>query len=441
MFFVPLLSLPYRTLLPNSLRGASRVFTLSKILSSVLRSRIVAGIDSPMSGFSGAYFGNNVFNRNGPWGSQSGYGRVPIYARNRFGPGRKSSSSKPFNRNRKRKFIKRASSTKLRSSRGSVKRVRRTAKHTSRRSLSRVPSRAALLDRIAPKIVYSTAVGDRFDVPATTTNQPGSGYYIPSCRSVGANALPPTPVPAQGGSYPIPHLLEMQYYFDSAAGNLSSAFVVSGYRHKHTLVNMSSSSTEVTVYKCLVRDVIPVNATFSTPLDMLVAGMVESGSAAAVGMTSPAQLAGGSPYDFPTFCQNYKILSQVHHVFAPGEEKIMWLTSKKRRMFRLGRWATPSDQTTTWRSAGILSICCIKNHTFLMFKVKGHLADTTVGAGNLTFTNPGINCFTEYHYDMKSITPNSQSIWNGGILGITASGGTAHSIEELTGADTTDFKE
>jgi len=279
--------------------------------------------------------------------------------------------------------------------------------------------RGAIMDILQQDRIFTYTAGEIVDCPVATANQPNYVYKLLGCRGVAATTL----YESAGETYAQPHISIMANVCHPAVGNLTTNFLVNEYKYQTRILNESTGFVTIHAYKCRWREDMSVN---TSAINLFQLGLIENnmtgGTATAnASLWTPSGAEGQviTPFMSPNFCQYVKVDKVLKVVLGPGKQKTLSLNSKKRRIFRPGKYVAPTDQTTSYITAAV-RVFHIKNSRFWMLRVEGQLADTAPDAGLITMTHPKLAMLSEYQYHFKCVDPNISAVTSGGCAGLAA---------------------
>lgn len=306
-----------------------------------------------------------------------------------------------------------------------------------RRGIKKNRLRTMITDILQQNRIWQYSVAETAEVSLPIAAAPAYIYYTLAERDRTTTAS----VPGMGSTYAVNHILNMAHIcHESAAGKLSTHFVVHSYMMKTRLMNESNGFVTITAYRCRYREDIGLNtsATVITPMQLFGDGLIEQGLTPTVQPNALYQASGPvvTPFMSPSFCQKINVDRTKVLKIGPGKQRVLMMRSNRPRRFRPGKYIDTTNQIVTYLTA-LKTTSSVRNARFWLFKIEGQLADTAAAASNVTMTNPRISFFTEYSYNYKCIDPNFTDITQAGVANFSASLGSQAFVNTLTGVATT----
>lgn len=279
------------------------------------------------------------------------------------------------------------------------KKVSKRTGHSRR--AARVPSRNALIDKLAAPIFIDLSIQDTYQVPPDTTADGRGVLWADPSGFSSASAADSN----LGGHLDVSHLALIANVLDPAAGNNNYHYVIHSAKVQHQLMNMSTGQANLTAYKCVARRDLPNTTAFgSGPVITLQNGWIENGVAVPANGNYAM-----TPFQSPSFCSAYKIVKVKTYVFEPGQQITLGFKTGRHPVSMQNYYTVP-DQTKTWLTA-TQDFSVAKGSTFYLWKFSGQLQDFTATSIGPGYTEPKIFCTTTYQYEVKQASAQKEKIY------------------------------
>lgn len=347
----------------------------------------------------------------------------PGVFRRSFGTSRRAFKPQLKNRGRAKKIIMKKRPAALKLKRKPFKRRGR------KRRFNRKKRAIALLSAVQPinTFVYQTAEQHILTVANATSTSAGA-------QCVYFNATQHNRSGAADASYPgalnINDLCVIASKFSATAGNLAIKYTLYSYRMLHNIVNQGNAYCYLDCFYCIARR--DLTASQATPLTDLGTGFTLAGQNAGTVVTNSIEL---TPFQSTAFCINYRIYKKKTLKLDPGQQVTLSVSSRAKRRINMARLLAPTDQLSTVLNSPA-SITQLKGNKFILFRLRGALANDQTTQTTLGMTGAKINMFTRFMWKFQWLNDYTETIFADAQTGF-GSVTNADIMDEATGTVTT----